>query len=108
MNDPRRYMRMMAFIRTRIEDGTYKPNKLMPSIQKLSDETGFSRHTIGKAMRLLQDEGLALTVHVGGRLSRMACRIAVIGPVLVSGYDKSPAGGPGAGGFHRPPEVSAG
>ena len=58
MNDPRQYMRMMAFIRGRIEDGTYKPNELMPSMQELADQTGFSRHTIGKAMRMLQDEGL--------------------------------------------------
>jgi DNA-binding GntR family transcriptional regulator len=58
MDDPRRYIQMMNLIRARIEDGSYKPNELMPSIQELSEQTGFSRHTIGKAMRMLQEQGL--------------------------------------------------
>lgn len=58
IEDPRRYVQMLTFLRTRIEDGTYKPEELLPSIQKLSKETGFSRHTITRAMRILQDEGL--------------------------------------------------
>jgi DNA-binding GntR family transcriptional regulator len=48
----------MNFIRTKIEDGTYKPHELMPPIGELAGETGHSRHTISKALRLLQDEGL--------------------------------------------------
>lgn len=58
MNDPRRHVWMMNYIRHRIDDGTFKPDELMPSIQDLADQTGFSRHTIGKALRLLQDEGV--------------------------------------------------
>jgi DNA-binding GntR family transcriptional regulator len=58
MDDPRRYVRMMNHIRHRIDDGSFKPDELMPSIQELSDQTGFSRHTIGKALRLLQQEGV--------------------------------------------------
>jgi DNA-binding GntR family transcriptional regulator len=57
MEDPRRYVRMIAYIRARIEDGTYQPYELMPSIGALSDQTGFSRHTVSKAMRVLADEG---------------------------------------------------
>ena len=49
---------MIAYIRARIEDGTYKPHELMPSIAELSDQTGFSRHTVSKAMLALADEGL--------------------------------------------------
>lgn len=56
--DPRRYVRMMSYIRTRIDDGTFEQHELMPPIQELHDQTGFSRATIGKALRLLQDEGL--------------------------------------------------
>jgi DNA-binding transcriptional MocR family regulator len=58
VDDPRQYVRTVNLIRARIEDGTYKPHELLPSIRELADETGFSRHTIGKALRLLQREGL--------------------------------------------------
>jgi DNA-binding GntR family transcriptional regulator len=58
MDDPRRYMQMMSHIRHRIEDGTFKPGELMPNINALSSQTGYSRHTISKALRLLQNEGL--------------------------------------------------
>jgi GntR family transcriptional regulator len=58
VEDPRRYVRAMDFVRIRIEDGTFKPHELLPSIRELSDQTGHSRHTLGKAMRLLQDQGL--------------------------------------------------
>lgn len=36
MEDPRRYVRMIDFVRSRIEDGTYKPDELMPNINELS------------------------------------------------------------------------
>ena len=58
MEDPRQYVRTMNYVRDKIADGTFKPHELMPSIGQLSDQTGFSRHTVGKAMRMLQDEGL--------------------------------------------------
>jgi DNA-binding transcriptional MocR family regulator len=58
VDDPRRYIRAMIFIRDRIENGTFKLHELIPSIRQLSDQTGHSRHTIGKALRLLQDQGL--------------------------------------------------
>jgi DNA-binding GntR family transcriptional regulator len=58
MEDPRRYIRMMNYIRARIEDGAFKPNELMPNINALNEQTGFSRHTISKALRLLEEEGL--------------------------------------------------
>ena len=62
IDDPRRYVQMLRFLRTRIEDGTYKPHELMPSVNQLSKETGYSRHTITKALRILQDEGLVQRV----------------------------------------------
>jgi DNA-binding GntR family transcriptional regulator len=60
MEDPRRYIRAMNFIRAKIENGTWKPHELMPSIGELAGQTGHSRHTISKAMRLLQDEGIVI------------------------------------------------
>jgi DNA-binding GntR family transcriptional regulator len=58
IEDPRRYVQAMNFIRAKIENGTWKPHELMPPIGELAGQTGHSRHTISKAMRLLQDEGL--------------------------------------------------
>jgi DNA-binding GntR family transcriptional regulator len=58
IEDPRRYVRMLKLLRSRIEDGTYKPHELMPSVNQLNGETGYSRHTITRALRILQDEGV--------------------------------------------------
>ncbi len=58
IEDPRRYIRAMNFIRAKIENGTWKPHELMPPIGELAGQTGHSRHTISKAMHLLQDEGI--------------------------------------------------
>jgi DNA-binding GntR family transcriptional regulator len=80
VEDPRRYMRMMEFVRARIEDGTFKPDELMPSIQQLSGQTGFSRHTIGKAMRLLQDEGLVYRTPGLGYCAKASAATAGGGP----------------------------
>ena len=46
--------------------------------------------------------GLALIIHAGRWLPRSVPRIAATAEILASGYDCGPAGGPGAGGFHRP------
>ena len=45
---------------------------------------------------------LALIIHTGRWLPRSVPRIAATAEILASGYDYGPAGGPGAGGFHRP------
>jgi DNA-binding transcriptional MocR family regulator len=39
----------MTYIKSRIEDGTFKPRELMPPIGELAGQTGHSRHTISKA-----------------------------------------------------------
>jgi DNA-binding GntR family transcriptional regulator len=56
--DPRRYVRVMDLVRAGIEDGSFKPDQMLPSAGTLSVRTGFSRPTIAKALRLLQHEGL--------------------------------------------------
>ena len=48
---------------------------------------------------------LALIIHAGRWLPRSLPRIAATAEILVSGYDSSPAGGRGAGGFHGAPGV---
>jgi WD40 repeat protein len=51
---------------------------------------------------------LALIIHAGRWLPRSVPRIAATAEILASGYDGGPAGGPGAGGFHRPQGSFAG
>jgi DNA-binding GntR family transcriptional regulator len=61
MEDPRRYIRAMNLIRARIQDGTAKPDELIP-VNTLSGQTGYSRHTLSKALRLLEQEGLVARI----------------------------------------------
>ena len=56
--DPRAYVRLAAFIRDQIASGTLPPGGRLPSIAVLRREHGHSRQTVGKAMRILESEGL--------------------------------------------------
>jgi DNA-binding GntR family transcriptional regulator len=60
--DPRAYMRLAALIRQQITDGKLTPGGRLPSIAVLRREHGHSRQTVGKAMRILEDEGLIYRV----------------------------------------------
>jgi hypothetical protein len=60
--DPRAYMRLAAFIREQIRDGKLAPGGRIPSIAVLRREQGHSRQTAGKAMRVLEEEGLIYRV----------------------------------------------
>jgi hypothetical protein len=55
-----------------------------------------SRSRLTKEMRLSPDHSRRLLA------ARSVPRIAVTAGILASGYDGGPAGGPSAGGFHRP------
>ena len=56
--DPRAYVRLAAIVRQQITDGTLKPGQPAPPITRLSQEYGHARPTCGKALRMLEDEGL--------------------------------------------------
>jgi GntR family transcriptional regulator len=56
--DPRLYVRLAARLRRQILDGEVAPGQRVPSITVLSQELGYARQTCGKAMRLLEQEGL--------------------------------------------------
>ena len=62
----------------------------------------------GSAIRIARsfdevlEAALTLIIHTGRWLPRSVPRIAATAEILASGYDYGPAGGPGAGGFHRP------
>jgi DNA-binding GntR family transcriptional regulator len=102
IEDPRRYVRAMCYIKARIEDGTFKLHELMPSIGELADQTGHSRHTIGKALRILQDQGLVdRTPGLGYTAKARTAATSDPRPVMAAnGHASSPAGW-GLGGATR-------
>jgi DNA-binding GntR family transcriptional regulator len=51
-------MRLAALIRGQIADGKLTPGARLPAIAVLRREYRHSRQTVGKAMRVLEDEGL--------------------------------------------------
>jgi DNA-binding GntR family transcriptional regulator len=55
-------MRLAALIREQIGRGTLAPGGPVPSIAALRREHGHSRQTVGKAMRILEGEGLIYPV----------------------------------------------
>jgi DNA-binding transcriptional ArsR family regulator len=57
-SDPRRYVWLAGSLEKGIESGRYAPGKRLPSIGELCTDFGLSRQTAGKALRLLEDEGL--------------------------------------------------
>lgn len=56
------YVQAAGVLRGRIKDGTYPPNRAMPSIPALAQELGIAKATMGKALDLLKDEGLIRSV----------------------------------------------
>jgi DNA-binding transcriptional MocR family regulator len=57
-SDPRQYMRLAALLRERILSGKLRPGSRVPSITVLCRERETSRRTAGKAMQVLEAEGL--------------------------------------------------
>jgi len=60
--DPRSYVRLAARLRNQILNGELAPGGAIPSITTFSQELGHARQTCGKAMQLLQQEGLLTRV----------------------------------------------
>jgi DNA-binding GntR family transcriptional regulator len=57
-SDQRRYVRLAGALEGGMQSGKYAPGKRLPSIAELCIEFGLSRQTAGKALRLLESEGL--------------------------------------------------
>jgi len=55
-------MRLAAIIRQQIADGTLTWGARLPSIAVLRSDHGHSRQTVGKAMHVLEGEGLIYRV----------------------------------------------
>jgi DNA-binding GntR family transcriptional regulator len=55
------YRQIAAIVAARIADGTYLPNRLVPSEAAICDEFGVSRRTARSAYELLIKQGLIVT-----------------------------------------------
>jgi GntR family transcriptional regulator, histidine utilization repressor len=56
--DPRAYLRIAGVVREMISSQVLLPGSPAPSITRLCHEHGLARQTCGRAMRLLEGEGL--------------------------------------------------
>jgi len=56
--DPRLYVQLAARLRRQILGGEVAPGQRVPSITALSREFGCARQTCGKAVQLLEQEGM--------------------------------------------------
>jgi DNA-binding GntR family transcriptional regulator len=61
-SDPRRYVQLAAALRDQIADGALVKDERVPSINDLCASFRLSRQTAGKALRLLEEEGLIYRV----------------------------------------------
>ena len=64
------YRQLAAILRARIRSGHYEPGRAVPSEKQCEQEWGVARGTCRKAIALLRDEGLVVTV--AGRGSYVA------------------------------------
>lgn len=60
------YVQLADILRRGIEDGTYPPNRALPSIRTLQQTYGIADGTVQKALGILKDEGLVHTVQGRG------------------------------------------
>jgi len=56
------YLQLAAILRERIESGEILPEHPLPSLTFLVQETGLAVGTVRKAIKVLSDEGLVVTV----------------------------------------------
>ena len=68
--DPRPYVRLAVHLRKQILNGELASGGAVPSITTFSRELGYARQTCGRAMQLLEHEGLLLRVPGSATTSR--------------------------------------
>jgi GntR family transcriptional regulator len=64
------YQQLATILRARIESGDLAPNRPIPSETALQQEHGVARGTARRAVALLRDEGLVVTVKGRGTFVR--------------------------------------
>jgi DNA-binding GntR family transcriptional regulator len=57
-SDPRRYVQISNVLRGQIDNGTYKPGEVLPSLGRLAASFAVHRKTAQHAMWVLASEGL--------------------------------------------------
>lgn len=60
------YVQLADILRRGIQDGTYPPNRALPSIRTLQQTYGLADGTIQKALGILKEEGLVHSVRGRG------------------------------------------
>lgn len=60
------WRQLAGILRRRITSGRYARGQVMPSETQIYQEWGLAKGTIRKAIALLRDEGLIITVHGKG------------------------------------------
>jgi DNA-binding GntR family transcriptional regulator len=55
-------MQVARALREQVEDGRLKPGGCLPPIERICRESGRSRQTVGKALRVLEREGVIVRV----------------------------------------------
>jgi DNA-binding GntR family transcriptional regulator len=86
--DPRLYVKLAAGVRARIQAGELAVGRPVPSIGSLQQETGCSRQTCGKALRLLERQGLlqripGLGYHVASQPQTPGTQAAAVADLTV-------------------------
>jgi DNA-binding GntR family transcriptional regulator len=56
------YLQLASVLRARIQSGQIPPGGALPSLTFLAQETGLAVGTIRRAIKVLADEGLVVTV----------------------------------------------
>lgn len=56
------YRQLAGLLRDRIAAGEFRPGDALPSEKDLQQEHGLARETVRRAMRVLRDEGLVVTI----------------------------------------------
>lgn len=90
------YEKIKAYIREKIEDGTYKPNERVPSVNELPGMFNTSRNTAVRAIIDLVHEGLLYRIQGKGTFvnsptkwknKKRLEKIGIVGPPWFSGLD---------------------
>jgi DNA-binding GntR family transcriptional regulator len=56
------YQQLAAIVRERITSGEYPAGRRIPALIELTAESGLSPKTVQRALRVLEEEGLVVTV----------------------------------------------
>ncbi len=62
------YLQIADIIKLRILKGEYRPGTRLPSVRELAQEAAVNPNTMQKALSLLKEEGLLITLRTTGRI----------------------------------------